>query len=82
MAAAQPRSPMARMGPQLLCPPATSRLRYGRGSGNWLDREDSESVNAFGRTYNYNLNRNLETVDFQSGIDLGKRGSCQTTTSW
>ena len=24
--------------------------------------------------YRYNLNRNLETVDFQGGIDLGKRG--------
>jgi hypothetical protein len=31
-------------------------------------------VSAFGRTYKYNLNRDLETVDFQSGIDLGKRG--------
>jgi autotransporter family porin len=47
---------------------------WARGSGNWLDREDSPSVNAFGRTYNYNLNRNLETVDFQMELDLGKRG--------
>jgi autotransporter family porin len=45
-----------------------------RGSGNWLDREDSQSVTAFGRSYRYNLNRDLETIDFQSGIDLGKRG--------
>jgi hypothetical protein len=47
---------------------------WARGSGNWLDREDSESVSAYGRSYKYNLNRDLETVDFQSGIDLGKRG--------
>jgi outer membrane autotransporter protein len=45
-----------------------------RGSGNWLDREDSQSVTAYGRSYQYNLNRDLETIDFQSGIDLGKRG--------
>jgi Autochaperone Domain Type 1 len=47
---------------------------WARGSGNWLDREDSPSVNAFGRIYNHNLNHNLETVDFQMGLDLGKRG--------
>jgi outer membrane autotransporter protein len=45
-----------------------------RGSGNWLDHDDSESVTAFGRTYKYNLNRNLETADFQGGLDLGRRG--------
>jgi autotransporter-like protein/autochaperone domain-containing protein len=45
-----------------------------RGSGNWLDRQDSQSVTTYGRSYQYNLNRNLETIDFQSGIDLGKRG--------
>jgi outer membrane autotransporter protein len=47
---------------------------WARGSGNWLDRQDSENVTAYGRTYQYNLNRDLETIDFQSGIDLGKRG--------
>ncbi len=47
---------------------------WARGSGNWLNRDDSESVTAYGRDYRYNLNRDLETVDFQSGIDLGKRG--------
>jgi outer membrane autotransporter protein len=45
-----------------------------RGSGNWLDRQDSQSVTAYGRSYQYNLNRDLETIDFQSGVDLGKRG--------
>jgi autotransporter-like protein/autochaperone domain-containing protein len=47
---------------------------WARGSGNWLDRQDSENVTAYGRDYRYNLNRDLETIDFQSGIDLGKRG--------
>ncbi len=47
---------------------------WARGAGNWLNRDDSESVDAYGRTYRYNLNRDLETIDFQSGIDLGKRG--------
>ena len=47
---------------------------WARGSGNWLNRDDSENVSAYGRDYRYNLNRNLETVDFQSGIDLGRRG--------
>jgi autotransporter family porin len=47
---------------------------WARGSGNWLDRENSQSVTAYGRSYKYNLNRDLETIDFQSGIDLGKRG--------
>ena len=45
-----------------------------RGAGNRLDRNDSESVTAFGQDFRFNLNRELETVDFQSGIDLGKRG--------
>ena len=44
------------------------------GAGGFLDRDDSESVSAYGRSYKYNLNRDLETVDFQGGIDLGKRG--------
>ena len=47
---------------------------WARGSGNWLNRDDSEGVTAYGRDYHYNLNRDLETIDFQSGIDLGKRG--------
>ncbi len=45
-----------------------------RGAGGFLERDDSENVSAYGRSYKYNLNRDLETVDFQGGIDLGKRG--------
>ncbi len=44
-----------------------------RGSGSWLDRDDSETVRAHGRTYQYNLDRELETFDFQVGLDLGTR---------
>jgi len=46
---------------------------WARGSGGWLDRNDSASTSAYGRTYNYNLDRNLQTMDFQMGLDLGKR---------
>ena len=46
---------------------------WARGSGGWLDRNDSASTSAYGRTYNYNLDRNLQTMDFQTGLDLGKR---------
>jgi autotransporter family porin len=45
-----------------------------RASGNTLDRDDSESVNAFGETFRYNLDRNLESTDFQMGLGLGRRG--------
>jgi autotransporter family porin len=54
--------------------PGITPAVWVRGAGNWLDREDSESVTAYGRSYKYNLNRDLETIDFQGGIDFGKRG--------
>jgi outer membrane autotransporter protein len=47
---------------------------WARGSGGFLNRDDTEGVTAYGRNYQYNLNRDLQTIDFQSGIDLGKRG--------
>jgi len=46
---------------------------WARGSGGWLARNDSASTSAYGRTYTYNLDRNLQTMDFQVGLDLGKR---------
>ena len=46
---------------------------WARGSGGWLGRDDSASTSAYGRTYNYNLDRDLQTMDFQVGLDLGKR---------
>ena len=46
---------------------------WARGSGGWLGRDDSASTSAYGRTYNYNLDRDLQTMDFQVGLDFGKR---------
>ncbi|MBM3545207.1 MAG: autotransporter outer membrane beta-barrel domain-containing protein [Alphaproteobacteria bacterium] len=46
---------------------------WARGSGNWLDRDNRETVTAFGRNYNYNLDRDIEIIDWQMGLDLGKR---------
>jgi outer membrane autotransporter protein len=45
-----------------------------RGSGEWLSREDTETTRAFGRTFEFNVNRDLEVMDFQMGLDLGERG--------
>jgi autotransporter family porin len=44
-----------------------------RGSGNWLNQEDSAGATAYGRSYQFNLERDLQIMDFQSGIDFGKR---------
>ena len=40
-----------------------------RGSGSWLDRNDSAKTSAYGRTYKYDLDRELDTMDFQMGLD-------------
>jgi len=45
-----------------------------RGSAGWLERDASASTTAFGRTYNFDLERDLDMVDFQMGFDLGKQG--------
>ena len=44
-----------------------------RGAGAWLDREGSAKTSAYGRSYTYDLDRDLEVMDFQMGLDLGKR---------
>ncbi|MGH6735049.1 MAG: autotransporter domain-containing protein [Methyloceanibacter sp.] len=44
-----------------------------RGSGSWLDRDDTATTTAYGRTYQFDLGRDLEVMDFQMGLDLGKR---------
>ena len=57
--------------------PASSAITpavWARGAGSWLGRDANANVSAYGRDYRYNLNRDLETVDFQGGLDLGKRG--------
>ena len=46
---------------------------WARGSGNWLSRDGSAKSTAFGRTYTFNLDRELQTMDFQVGLDMGKR---------
>ncbi|MGV1013755.1 MAG: autotransporter outer membrane beta-barrel domain-containing protein [Methyloceanibacter sp.] len=45
-----------------------------RGSGSWLDRDKSETVSAFGKTYRFSLDRELDIIDWQMGLDLGHRG--------
>ena len=54
-------------------PPAITPAVWVRGAGSSLDRDADANVSAYGRDYRYNLNRNLESVDFQGGIDLGKQ---------
>jgi len=46
---------------------------WARGSGGWLDRDDSAKTRAYGRNYSFDLDRELTTLDFQVGVDLGKR---------
>jgi len=46
---------------------------WARGSGGWLDRDDSAKTRAHGRNYSFDLDRELTTLDFQVGVDLGKR---------
>ena len=47
---------------------------WARGSGEWIGREATETTRAFGRTFEFNLDRDLEVMDFQMGLDVGKRG--------
>ena len=44
---------------------------WARGSGGWLDRDDNARTTAYGRNYTFDLDRDLETIDFQVGIDMG-----------
>ena len=46
---------------------------WARASANWLDRSDTETINAYGRDYRYDLDRNLQVLDFEAGIDFGER---------
>ncbi|MBM3540377.1 MAG: autotransporter domain-containing protein, partial [Alphaproteobacteria bacterium] len=54
-------------------PAAFTPAVWARGAGAWLDRDKSESVTAFGRNYQFNLDRELDIIDWQMGLDLGKR---------
>ena len=44
-----------------------------RGAGAWLDLQDDASTKANGKTYRYNLDRDLDIWNFETGIDFGKR---------
>jgi hypothetical protein len=43
-----------------------------QSGGASLDR-DSENISAFGRSFDFNLDRNVELANFQGGVDFGKR---------
>ncbi|MFD0985682.1 autotransporter outer membrane beta-barrel domain-containing protein [Methyloligella solikamskensis] len=42
-----------------------------KGGGAWMEQEDRDTARAYGRTYNYNLNRDLDVADMQTGLDFG-----------
>jgi len=44
-----------------------------RGAGSWLDLGDNATTKANGKTYRYNLDRELDIWTFETGIDFGKR---------
>ena len=46
---------------------------WARGSGGVLDRDDTVRTTAYGRNYTFDLDRELTTLDFQVGVDLGQR---------
>jgi Autotransporter beta-domain/Autochaperone Domain Type 1 len=46
---------------------------WARGSGGWLDRDGTQRTTAYGRDYAFDMDRDLETIDFQVGVDMGKR---------
>lgn len=46
---------------------------WARGSGSWLDRDGTERTTAYGRDYTFDMDRDLTTLDFQVGVDMGKR---------
>jgi Autotransporter beta-domain/Autochaperone Domain Type 1 len=54
-------------------PYALTPAVWARGSGSWLDRDDTEHTTAYGRDYTFDMDRELQTLDFQVGVDLGKR---------
>lgn len=45
---------------------------WARGGGTWLDLDDTGTTKANGRTYRYDLGRDLDIWQVESGIDFGK----------
>ncbi|MEM7192699.1 MAG: autotransporter outer membrane beta-barrel domain-containing protein, partial [Pseudomonadota bacterium] len=47
---------------------------WARGAGSWFDFDDTETTKANGKTYRYDLSRNLDIWQLESGVDFGKEG--------
>lgn len=45
---------------------------WARGGGTWLDLDDNGTTKANGRTYRYDLGRDLDIWQVESGVDFGK----------
>jgi hypothetical protein len=54
----------------------------GEGSGNWLAREDSERVNAYGRTYQYISTATSRPSTSRWGSISSREDCCRRTISW
>ncbi|HXG79039.1 MAG TPA: autotransporter outer membrane beta-barrel domain-containing protein [Methyloceanibacter sp.] len=46
---------------------------WARAGGNWLNVEDSAGAVAYGRSYQFDLERDMQIMDLEIGIDFGKR---------
>ena len=65
--------PQALPGGGTRCVGRVAPAIWARGAGTWLDQDDSATTNANGRTYRHTLDRKLEVMNFETGIDFGKR---------
>ena len=45
---------------------------WAKGQGTWLNQEDKGKSTSFGRTYRYDLERDLSVMNFETGIDMGQ----------
>lgn len=45
---------------------------WARGGGTWLNLDDNATTKANGKTYRYDLGRNLDIWQVESGIDFGQ----------
>ncbi len=55
-------------------PTSFTPAMWVKGSGTWLDQQDTARTSAYGRTYRYDLSRNLDVWNLEGGIDFGKKG--------
>lgn len=47
---------------------------WARGSGSWFDFDGNATTKANGKTYRYDLGRDLNIWQVESGVDFGKEG--------